>query len=835
MHALESLWLDLRYACRRLRRTPGFTAVVVFTLALGIGASTAIFSLIDTVMLRRLAVREPQRLVELLSRYPGEPRVNGFQWAVYEHFRDANHVFSDLLALSRSRFRVSGDNRDAETVDGEYVTGNFFEALGVRPALGRLIGSPDDAGNTGAAVAVVSWSYWQRRLNGDPTTPGRRIVVDGVPATIIGVAPRDFLGLQVGSRPDVWVPAAMEPLIQRPSRRHDGTLGLQLMGRLKPNVSIEQARAEMRVLDQWRVEYLARARKAPLLRRFTIEVEPAGAGFSALRDRFAAPLLVLMAVAALLLLLACANAASMLLARGAARQRELSVRVALGASRPQIVRQVLAESLLLSTAGSLLGAVFAYAGAGVVVRIVNSGRAFVGFSSQLEIQTQMDVTVLLFTTGVALSTGVLFGLAPAWSALAVARNSSLREWGVIGETRSARLFGKGLVVAQVALSMVLVSTAGLFARHLSNLRTLNVGFNRESVLLVTLDAAHSGHDRGELARLGQELLAQLETIPGVRSATISGVTPVEGPGAGRSVRVEGSTEGPEVRRNVLLNWVAPRYFETLGTPWISGRDFTPEDVGRPRVAIINQAMARHYFGSASPVGRHFSFDGGTVSYEIVGVAGDAKYLDLHEATHRTVYVHAFQEGVWRQVALRTTVPPSSIVADVRRMTRDVLKTVDVTKVTTLDDQVNASVVPERLMATSAGAFASIGALVAALGLYGLLAYTVARRTSEIGVRMALGATGRDVVAMVLKGALGLLSAGLLIGAPFAVWSRWLAQAVVAAVAASVAESPVAVPMDAVLPFAFAALVIAGAAFLASYVPARRAARVNPVEALRSSP
>lgn len=833
MHWLESLRLDLRYAWRLLRRTPGFTFVVVLTLALGVGASTAIFSLIDTVMLRRLPVREPQRLVELLSRYPGEPRVNGFPWVVYEHFRDANHAFSDLLGLSRARFRVSGDNREAETVDGEYVTGNFFEALGVRPAVGRLIGPPDDSMNTRtAAVAVVSWSYWQRRFNGDPATLGRQIVVDNVPATIIGVAPHDFFGLQVGSRPDVWVPAALEPLIQRPSRRIDGTLGLKLMGRLKPSVSIEQARAEMRVLDQWRVEYLARTRKAPLLRRFGIEVEPAGAGFAALRDHFAAPLLVLMAVAGLLLLLACANVASMLLARGAARQRELSVRVALGASRPQIVRQVLAESLLLSAAGSLLGAVFASVGTAVFVRTVNSGRPFVGFSSKLELQTQPDVAVLLFTIGIALSTGVLFGLAPAWSALAVARKSSLREWGVIGETRSARLFGNGLVVAQVALSMVLLSAAGLFVRHLSDLRTMNVGFNHESVLLVGLDLAHSGYDRPELSRLHQELLARLETIPGVRSATVSALTPVEGPGASRFVNVEGFTATPNARPYVVLNWVAPRYFETLGTPWIAGRDFASEDVGRSRVAIVNQAMARYYFGDSSPVGRHFSFDGQTERYEIIGLVGDSKYLDIHEAPMRIIYLHAFQEDRWRQLALRTTVPPSSIVADVRRTTRDVLKTVEVTTVTTLDDQVNASVVPERLMATSAAAFGSIGALVAAFGLYGLLTYTVARRTSEIGVRMALGATERDIVGMVLKGALGLVCAGLLAGAPIAVWSRWLAQAVVAAVAASVAESPVAVPMDAVLPFAFAALMMTGVGLMASYVPARRAARVNPVETLR---
>jgi putative ABC transport system permease protein len=822
--ALERLWQDVRYALRTLRRTPGFTAVAVLSLALGIGANTAIFSLINTLMLRQLAVREPEQLVELLSRYPGEPRINGFGWKHYEHFRDENHVFSDLIGVSLSRFQVSGEGFDAEAVDGEYVVGNFFTALGVTPAIGRLIGPQDDQmGAPDAAVAVVSWAYWQNRFNLDPAISGKRIVVDGVPATVVGVTPREFFGLQVGTHPDVWVPAAMEPMIQRPSHRADGTLGMKLLGRLKPEASIEQARAEMSVLNQWRVEDLAKTRNAPFLREFKIDVEPAGAGFSALRDEYAKPLLVLMAMVGLLLLLACTNVASMLLARGAARQREMAVRVSLGAGRFRLVSQVLTEALLLSAAGSLLGVFLAYFGADALVRIMLSGRGFIGLPQRLEIQAEPDAHVLLFTTGVALLTGVLFGLAPAWSAFASAPASSLRESGTAGETRSRRLFGKSLVVAQVALSVVLLSAAGLFVRHLSNLRNLDLGFERDSVLLVTLDPARSGYERIQLSQMYQGLLGRLETIPGVRSATLSGVTPIEGPGAARFVNMEGRQERLEDRRYISLNWVGPKYFATFGTPVISGRDFEFQDEGRPYVAIVNQAMARSYFGDGSPIGKHFTFDGQARSYEIVGVVGNAKYVNLHDRAPRTIYLDAFQDsrGLAQQFALRSTVAPAAIVGQVRQAVRDALKTVRVAKVTTLTDQMDASIVPERLIALLAGFFGSLGALLAAIGLYGLLAYTVARRTGEIGVRMALGATPRDVTTMVLRSALGLVLAGLVVGAPIAVWSG--------RVAASVIED---LKVESAFPIALAAAAMIGVALVAAYVPARRAARVNPLAALR---
>jgi predicted permease len=821
---MDRLAQDIRYALRMMRRTPGFTAVAILSLALGIGANTAIFSLIDTLMLRPLPVGEPGRLVEILGRYR-ETRGNQIAWKYYEHFRDGNHVFSDLLATAPARFRLAGDRLDPEVADGEYVAGNYFSALGLRPAAGRLLGPDDDRlGAPTSAVAVVSWPYWKKRFNLDPTALGAQITINEAPMTIVGVAPREFFGLQIGIQTDVWIPASHEPVIQPPGQRGTGALQVKMIGRLKPGASIEAALAELQILDRPVRDDLAKTKNAPFLRDFRLEVEPAAAGFSTLRDQFRGALTGLMAAVGLLLLIACTNVASLLLARAAARQQELAVRVSLGASRLRLVRQALTESLLLSGAGGALGAGFAYAGARVLARMMGSGRGFVGIGlRQLQIDVVPDARVLLFTAAVASLTGVLFGLAPAWIAFASAPASSLRATGRFGDTRSRRLFGRGLVIAQVALSVVLLSGAALFTRHLSNLRNVDLGFERQSVLLVTIDPSHAGYERNQLASLFDQLLERMQAIPGVRSATLSAVTPIEGPGAARMVNVEGFQEKPDDRRFIPLNWVAPRYFETFGTPVLGGRDFRREDESGPRVAIVNDAFARYYFAGESPIGRHFTFDGIDRVYEIVGVVGTAKYQDLTETPPRTIYLNALQEGrgTWQKFALRTAVPPASIAGDVRRTVRDTLKGLPIAKVTTLTEQVDSSIVAERMIALLSGVFAALGLLLAAIGLYGLLAYTVARRTNEIGIRMALGATTGDVTRMVLRGAMGLVCAGLAIGAPLAVWSRQLAAHMVPRLPAGIAA-----------PIALASVVMIGMALAASWVPVRRATRVDPAVALR---
>ena len=831
---VETTWLDVRYAARTLRRSPAFTVVAVLSLALGIGANSAIFSLINTLMLRSLPVSHPEQLVELLSRYPGEPRMSSFSWRHYEHFRDHNQSFSDLLAVSRARFQLAAEGSEPESIDGEYVAGNFFTALGVQPALGRVIdGQDDQLGSATAASAVVSWSYWTNRLHADPAIIGKAIIVNGAPATVVGVAPQEFFGLQVGIRPSVWLPAAMEPMLQKPSHRMDGTLGVGMLARLRPGVTIERALAEMRVLDRYRIEDFAKSRSAAFARDFSIELEPAAAGFAALRDRFATSLVVLMGMVALLLLIACTNIASMLLARGAARQHEMAIRVSLGAGRVRLVRHVLAESLLLSVVGGLIGVALASVGAETLVRIMLSGREFLRLQQRIVIDVQPDLQVLLFTAAVVIGTALLFGAAPAWHALTSAPASSLRVHGAAGETRSRRLFGKTLVVLQVAFSVVLLSAASLFVHHLSNLRNQDFGFQRTSLLLVTLDPSKSGYAREQLFSPYQDLLGRLEGIPGVRSVTLSGVTPISGAGASRFIRVEGFDEAAEARRYVPLNWVGPRYFETFGTPLLAGREFTFADRGGPPVAIVNRAMARYYFGEKNPIGGRFQFVGQSNSgitgappdqmYEIVGVVGDAKYLDLREIPPRTIYLNAYQEPRMpaNRFALRTTDRPGAVASEVQRIVREGLKTVAVSDVTTMDDLVDASVVPERVIAMLSSFFGGLGASLAALGLYGLLAYTVTRRTNEIGIRMALGAAKSDISRMVLRGALGLVCAGFVIGVPLALLSRRAASRVVSDLR-----------VDSMWPFVLATATMLAIALVAAYLPARRAARVEPVEALR---
>ena len=811
-NSLETLWQDVRYALRGMRRTPGFTAVAVVSLALGIGANTAIFSLINTLMLRMLPVEHPGQLVELLFKAPGQDHFNAFSLQSYEHYREHNHVFSGLIASADTPFAVHGDGLEPEIVHGGYVTPNYFSVLGVHPALGRPIGPEDGSAESPANVAVVSWSYWRSRFNSDRAIVGRRIIVDEVPVTIVGVAPSEFVGLEPATRQDIWLPLGPH----HPSYATTARYWLKLAARLKPGVSIEQARAEMAVLFQWTIEDEFKTNDDRSVRDWKMEVQPAGAGLSHLRDQYAKPALLLMGVVALLLLIACTNVASLLLTRGAARQREMALRVSLGAGRFRLLRQGLTESLLLAAAGGLLGILLAYWGTGALARIIASGR------ERIDLQARPDLVVLLFTAGVALLTGVLFGLAPAWRASGCAPASSLRDAGRAGETRLRRLFGKSLVVTQVALSVALLSAASLFVRHLSNLERLDLGFHRDHVLLVDLNPANSGYDRERLSRAYQELLGRLEAIPGVRSATICAILPASGVGAMRPATVEGYQAKPGERRFLSENWVAPKYFETLGIPLRMGRDFSFQDQGRLRVAIVNQTLVRYFFGNTNPIGKHITFDGDDRPFEIVGVVGDMKSTDMREPALRFVYFNMFQLGRnFSQFALRTAVDPAAVAGEVRRTVRASLKTVPVAGVTTLADVVDASIVPERLMAMLSGLFGGLGAVLAAIGLYGLLAYTVARRTNEIGIRMALGATESAMSRMVLGDALGMVSAGLAIGVPLALWGK--------SFAASLIQN---LPVKSGVPVVFGVAAMIAVALVAAYVPARRAARVEPVEALR---
>ena len=804
--------MDLRYALRGMRRSPGFTAVAVLSLALGIGANTAIFSLINALMLRTLPVRDPGRLVELLFKAPGQDHFNAFDWPNYQHYRANNHVFSDLIAASDTPFGVHGDGLEPAMVRGGFVSANYFPALGLNPALGRLIGPEDGSPGAPANIAVVSWSFWRNRFNSDGAIIGKQINVGHDLVTIAGVAPRGFVGLEPANPQDIWLPLTAH----HPRDAATAQYWLKLAARLRPGVSIAQARAEMNVLWQWTVEQEFKAHDDRTVRAWRIEVQPAAAGLSHLRDEVGKPVLVLMAVAALLLLVACANLAGLLLARATARRREMAVRVSLGAGRLRLLRQQLTESILLSAFGALAGTLLAYWGTDVLVRIMGSGR------ERVALEAHPDGRVLLFTAAVALFTAVLFGLAPAWQTFQSAPAANLRGSARISETRLGRLFNRSLVVAQVALSVALLSATGVFVSHLSNLEHLNLGFQRDHVLLVDLNAAGSGLDRAHLSSTYQEFLARLRAVPGVTAATTCGFYPMAGVGAMRPAAVEGYQSKPGERRFLSENWVAPGYFATFRIPLLLGRDFSFADLGRPRVAIVNQTLVRYFFRGANPLGRHITFDGDSQPYEIVGVVADAKSGDMREPELRFVYFNSFQLGSdFSHFALRTSVSPEAVAGDVRRVVRGLLKTVAVENVKTLSEQVDGAIVPERLSAILSGLFGGLGAGLAALGIYGLLAYTVARRTNEIGIRMAIGATRTDITRMVFRDALGMSCAGLAAGGLIAYWGKRF-----------IASLIPGLPVESMLPVVFAAAVMVVLAMAAAYAPARRAMRVDPMEALR---
>ena len=788
--------------------------MAVLSLALGIGANTAIFSLFYTIVLRQLPVAHPEQLVELVRDSPSELHWAGYWgWEKYEYLRDHNHVFSGITGMSFDNLAsVHAEGSEPETLIQENVPGNYFRVLGLKPAIGRLIGPEDVPASGSGDVAVVSWSYWNRRFHRDPAILGKRIFYNDTLKTIIGVAPQGYVGPRVGSRTDLWIPVA----------HGDFTM----LARLKAGVTIKNAQAEIAILYRALLEQNADQAENPRLQT-RMELLPAGAGLVRVRDQYGKPLVLLMAVVALLLLLACINMASMLLARSAGRQREIAVRVGLGASRGHLIKQMLTESILLSFAGAAFGILFAYFGTSVLVRIMASSRAF----EHIEIQVHPDFHLLLFTVGIALLTGLLFGLVPAWHAFRFAPASDLRQSGKGGDTWFWSLFGKGLVTTQVALSIFLVAAAAIFLNYVSQLRNFNIGFRSDHVLLVTVDSSHSGYKPEQLAALYQALLPRLEAIPGVRSASISGCTPLEGCGTpGRYIFAEGHVERAEDRRRVGVTFVAPRYFETLGIRLLAGRDFTFQDVGRPRVVVINQTMARRYFPGVNPIGKHITIDkhskpgwfGNDQPYEVVGLAGDVKAFEIRDPPYPTMYFDMFQENqLMDQFELHTMVSPDSLSETARRAIRDVLKNARVTRITTLADQVDSNIVPERLIATLSQFFGMLGAALTGTGLYGLLAYTVARRTNEVGIRMALGATAIDVGSLVLRDALGMVGAGLITGVLLVLLSQPLAVSLI----------------QGLKPDSRAALVVSGSiifavALLATYVPVRRAIHVDPMVALR---
>jgi predicted permease len=822
---------DLKFACRQLSKNPGFSAVAVLTLALGIGANTAIFAVINTLMLRSLSlpVRDPQELVQV-SVVGSHGRNYTFTYPGYERLRDGASRLSGLFAagnVGQGQMVASGvGGTEAEAVRPQPVSGNFFSVLGVPPFIGRLLSITDDRPKSAEQVVAISYGFWQRRFGSDPSVVGKTITLFGVPLTIVGVTPPGFFGVQPGENPDLWLPLNLMPLMQ-PQALGEGFDWLGLIGRVSRDTDIREAESELAVtFQQYHLENaggMSIEERQRLLKE-RLELKPAGNGWTNLRDQFRQPLIILAAVVGLVLLIACANVASLMLARAVSRTSEFSIRTALGAHRLRLIRQVLTESLLLAGLGGLLGLPLAHWGASLLV-------SFVGVQPDpVTFNLAPDARVLSFTISLSLLTGLVFGLPPALRSSRSDLNTAMK--GTNPAIAGNRQFLQhSLVVTQVALSLVLLVAAGLFVRTLQKLKGMDMGFSRESVVLSDV-VFNQRVDWPRRSSAYKQLLARLEETPGVRSASMSRMKPLTENTWGQRLDIEGYTPGPEEKIRCSGMSVAGRYFETMGTPLLSGRDFGPQDdqlegsraTNALGVAIINETMARKYFGNGSVLGRRFSFFGSPDrKFEIVGVVKDAKYGSLREPVPPTFYVFCFQEPRdWDMTfAVRTVGNPTSVVGALRRAVRETDPTLQLRAITSMDEVVNHALRQERVIANLGGYFSLTALALACLGLYGTLSFTVAQRAREIGVRIALGAQWVNVFSLVIGKGLKLAAVGSAIGLLGALAVTRLVSRLLYGVS----------PTDPVT-FVVVAVLLLSVAALASWLPARRAAKADPMEALR---
>jgi putative ABC transport system permease protein len=818
----DEMFQDLRYGVRMLLKSKGLTVVAVFSLALGIGANTAIFSLIDAVLLKMLPVERPEQLYFIQNVGPRRPEGGAPPYPCFERFRDQNQSFSGLAAFASQNPKVNIDGQ-VEEVPGQFVSGNYFSLLGVNAVLGRMLSPADDSvpgkGGPDGLMAVISYNYWTRRFGRSPEVIGKVIRFGNDPVTIIGVTPPDFYGLFPGREVNISLPISIEGAEMMAERT---SWWFQAVGRLKPGASVEQARAELDTVFQSymnETNFNAESRRENFAR---IALAPASKGLNTLRRQFSRPLQALMAIVAMVLLIACANVANLLLARATARRKEFAVRLALGASRFRLARQMLTESLLLVSLGGLLGLLFARWGSAFLVGFFATGRG------RLFVNLPLDYRVLLFTAGVALITGLTFGLAPALQATRIDPNPALKD-GAGTSARSRLLLGKSLVVAQVALSLLLLVGAGLFVRTLHNLKNADAGFQTEGVLTMKVNPPETIYQGERLANLYKDALARVERLPGVGSASLCTLSPLDGGDRAVLVGVSGFTPRAENEKGIRLNQVSPDYFRTFGIALLQGRGFTNADnESAPRVALFNEAAARFYFGDRSPVGAQLTFFSGRPNapapYQIVGVVRDSRYQNLREPDTRMVYLPIAQrlDRLGRlTLAARAEGKPNDLTNAIGNEMRAIGSDILLTNIATLNEQVDQSLLQERLVATLSLFFGALALLLACIGLYGVMGYDVERRTHEIGIRMALGASAGRVVRLVLRQTL-----------------LWVALGVASGLGASLAITRLVEsllfgmkPNDP-LTIGIAALLLLAVAGVAGYLPARRAARVDPLVALR---
>ncbi|HTW57584.1 MAG TPA: ABC transporter permease [Terriglobales bacterium] len=828
---------DVRYALRQLRKSPGFTAVTVVTLALGIGANTAIFSLINAVMLRTLPVRDPQRLVLLRWSALHDPHTHqSYNWAgcpnnspavtigscsfsypVFAQLHSEQNIFSGLFAFVPAHVE-SVDGRPSQA-RGLFVSGDFFSTIGAHALVGRTLGPSDDLPGTASAL-VLGYGYWQRHFGGDRSVLGKSITVNGVPFTVVGITARGFFGLNTGIETDFWVPFCFQPSVSPdfPKKTDAAALWVWMGARLKPGVTASQAESTIS-------EIFARSAASGSNAIFKpddaprIDLPSAARGLDTLRQDFSKPLLVLLTAVGIILLIACANVAGLMLARATARRREMGVRFALGAGKSRIIRQLLTESLMLAAAGGALGVVLAYWGA-ISLTAFLSSNWFMPF----DLDVHPEARVLGFTTGVSVLIGILFGLAPAFRSVRADVMPSFKEDS--GSTLSSLLgrgwrFGIGnvLVVVQVSLSLVLMAGAGLLVRTLVNLETLDVGFDTHNVLLFDLDPTFSGYKGKQVQSLYGDLQSRLAALPGVTSASYSMTSLLSGANMTTSFRLPNASENMEAAELP----VGPNFFETMRIPLLTGRTFAAADYEpdtKPEPVVINRMFAGRLFGKQNPLDRVLA-EGNlkTADWRIVGVVGDAKYQAVRHEITPTAYV-PLKEG-WGAFELRTTADPRGLISLVRNALSSVNGSLSPSHITTQTEQMDRDLYQERLFAWLSSLFGLFALALACIGLYGLLSYEVVRRTREIGIRMALGAPRRNVMRMVVGQGIVLALAGAVVGVIVAFTAtRYLATLLYGVK-----------PIDA-MTFAGVALLLTAVAWLACYIPARRATKVDPMVALR---
>ncbi|MEP7340146.1 MAG: ABC transporter permease [Acidobacteriota bacterium] len=870
---MGSLWNDLRYGVRMLLKKPGFTLIAVITLALGIGANTALFSIVDAMLLKMLPVKEPDRLVLFKSRAPrefsagsytgnsssdpvtGQRIMTSFPYQSFVRMREqqsAGGTLSDVFAFGGVSLNVNASGQ-ADVASGQAVSGNYYAGLGVQPLMGRTITDEDDKAGA-SPVAVLSYRYWERRFGGDKEIVGKQINLNNVAFTVVGVTPPGFEGtMQVGSSQDVTIPIAWEPQLNADRERSRmfgaGVWWLRLMGRLKPGATAEAARAQLENTFQQSVVEHRSARQSqaqtqgqggrPILNLDPkdyprLALDPGGQGEMNSRQYYAPSLYMLLGVVGLVLLIACANVANLLLARAASRQKEIGIRLALGASRFRLIRQLLTESLLLAGAGGALGVLFAL--------WIKDGLLAVGDwggRGMTALQPQLDWRVLGFTFALSLLTGVVFGLAPAWRATKVDLTPALKDSARSSSAASRSLLSRSLIVVQVALSLLLLIGAGLFLRTLINLQRVEPGFNTRNLLLFGVEPGLIGYKDEKLVQLYKQMTERLEAVPGVQAVTFSRMTLLAQGSSSRSVYLRDALNAaPNAEGHIkpsgdgYIHQVRENFLEAMEIPLLAGRSLRAQDDAKaPKVTVVNQTFANKYFPNENPIGKRFTFDESKPdNVEIVGLAKDAKYTRQRDEIPPTAYLTYLQElrGIsGATFEVRTAGDPNAAVASVRQAVREVDGNLPLNNIRTQIEQADETLRMERLFAKLLSLFGLLAQQLASIGLYGVMAYSVSQRTHEIGIRMALGASRSNVLKMILRQGMTLTLLGVVLGLIGAyVLTKYLASQM------NLTSMLYGVKVNDPLTYGVIAVLLTVVAMVACYIPARRATKVDPMVALR---